>query len=415
MAYKTLGKFYYEDKEGYAAEYKRRLQADETVQLDFEIAKNPAFFMECAEAMKMAYEIVKLDRQVAEASASLPGIAREQYSRKCLIDEIVLTNKIEGVHSSRKEIGEALDILEKQSAQKGKKQRFIGLVNKYLKLMSGEKIPLESCMDVRAIYDEVFLQEVLHEEPDHAPDGKIFRKDITQVYNETGDVIHSGVYPEENIIHSMESALTFLHDPSIDPLCRACIFHYLIEYIHPFYDGNGRLGRLILSYCLSEQLTPLVAYRISETIKENVKGYYKAFSTCNDPRNLGDLTPFLLMMLQMIHTALQELYKSLLKKKVDLENYRETAYAFAESADKKVWQMYNLLIQAALFSENGISTETLTRVTEQSYKSVMKYLGKVNKALLICEKKGNTKYYRIDLNGLDRLQLEQKLQDLSKM
>ena len=81
MAYKTLGKFYYEDKEGYAAEYKRRLQADETVQLDFEIAKNPAFFMECAEAMKMAYEIVKLDRQVAEASTSLPGIAREQYSR----------------------------------------------------------------------------------------------------------------------------------------------------------------------------------------------------------------------------------------------------------------------------------------------------------------------------------------------
>ena len=48
-------------------------------------------------------------------SAQLPDIAKEQYSRKCLIDEIVLTNKIEGVHSSRKEIGEVLDMLGERS------------------------------------------------------------------------------------------------------------------------------------------------------------------------------------------------------------------------------------------------------------------------------------------------------------
>lgn len=73
-------------------------------------------------------------------------------------------------------------------------------------------------------------------------------------------------------------------------------------------------------------------------------------------------------------------------------------------------QMYNLLVQAALFSEDGITTEMLMQVTEQSYKSVMKYLGKVDPSLLICERKGgNMKYYRLDLAGLDRIFLARKL------
>ena len=54
-------------------------------------------------------------KEVRALSAQLPDIAKEQYSRKCLIDEIVLTNKIEGVHSSRKEIGEVLDMLGERS------------------------------------------------------------------------------------------------------------------------------------------------------------------------------------------------------------------------------------------------------------------------------------------------------------
>ena len=58
----------------------------------------------------------------------------------------------------------------------------------------------------------------------------------------------------------------------------------------------------------------LLSYRISETIKENIKEYYRAFKDCNDPHNLGDLTPFLLMMLRMILAALTELSGSLSRR-----------------------------------------------------------------------------------------------------
>ena len=171
------------------------------------------------------------------------------------------------MHSSRKEIDDALEILSKQSQEKGKQQRFVGLVNKYLKLITKDSIALASCKDIRALYDEMFLDEVIAEDAHHAPDGKIFRKGSTSVYSGANKIIHTGVTPERKIIDAMDEALSFLHDDSVDMLFRICIFHYLFEYIHPFYDGNGRMGRFILSYYLSEILEPLLSYRISETIK----------------------------------------------------------------------------------------------------------------------------------------------------
>jgi Fic family protein len=406
MPYELLGKLYYGDQNAYAQAYRARFDSEDAVRLDFSVAGNQAFFVQNTEVLKLAYEIVKLDKVVSVLSSRLPGVAKDQYSKKCLIDEIVLTNKIEGVYSSRKEIDEALDILEKQSDEKGRRHRFVGLVNRYLKLLTGEEIPLGSCQDIRRIYDEVFLEEVVAEEPKHAPDGKIFRKDISAVHSETDRVIHQGLYPESKIIAAMEQALAFLGDDSVDRLCRICIFHYLIEYIHPFYDGNGRLGRFILSYCISETLEPLLSYRISETIKENIKEYYRAFKDCNDPHNLGDLTPFLLMMLRMILAALTELSSSLSRRLKSWGRYETLVSTFPEAEDVNVRNMYSYLIQAALFSEKGISTDELKACFQESYYTVRKLLGSIRPEMLVSGLKGKSKYYQLDLNALDAMLLK---------
>ena len=413
MAYQQLGKLYYGNKDVYIQTYKTRFDSEDTVKLDFMVGSNQAFFVQNTEVLTLAYAIARLDKSVTKLCTTLPGVAKTQYSQKCLIDEIVLTNKIEGVHSSRKEIDEALDILAKQSVKKGKRHRFVGLVNKYLKLLTQEDVPLTTCQDIRAIYDEVFLNEVIAEDPHNAPDGKTFRKDISQIHSETDKVIHKGLYPESKIIDAVQKALDILNDSSIDALFRICVFHYLIEYIHPFYDGNGRLGRFILSYCLSENLEPLLSYRISETIKENINEYYKAFKICNDPHNLGDLTPFLIMLLKMICTALKDLEESLQRKLFDWKQYERFVGTFAETSDGSVRSMYSILIQAALFSEKGISTEELISGFGKSYYTVRKILGKIRPALLVAEMKGKSKYYQLDLLTLDEMILQQELQEAS--
>ena len=403
MAYQELRKLYYKDPTIYKETYAARLSSEDTVLLDFYVGEKQAFFVQNTDVLKLALQIERIDKEVRSLGAKLPGVAKKQYSRKCLIDEIVLTNKIEGVHSSRKEIGDVLETLEERSVKVGKKRRFHGLVNKYLKLMIHEPVTLDSCADVRAIYDELFLNEVISEDPMHAPDGKIFRKELSEVRSAADKVIHRGLMPESRIIEAMEQALRFLRDGSIDLLSRLCIFHYMIEYIHPFYDGNGRLGRFIVSYYLTESLDPLLAYRISETIKENIKAYYEAFEICNDPRNLGDLTPFLLMMLRMIHSAIQELKGSLARRLERWSRYEKLVQSFEEVGENlKLMQLYSVLLQASLFSERGISMRELQETLSMSYNTIKKLLGQIDERKLLCVSESmKPKYYEICLDRLD--------------
>ena len=411
MSYQELKKLYYKDHSQYTKEYETRFQSPDTVHLDFKIADKPAFFVETTEVLRLALSITQRDKNVTRLSESLPGIAKAQYSKKCLIDEIVLTNNIEGVHSSRKEIGEALDILEKQAKGKHKHARFMGLINKYVKLMSEEVIPLTTCQDIRDIYDEVFLEEILEEDSDNRPDGKIFRKGAESVYAATGKILHQGVYPEKKIIEYMEQALAFLNHGETQEIYRICLFHYLIEYIHPFYDGNGRLGRLILSYCISKTLEPLLAYRISETIKENVKEYYDAFAICNDPLNLGDLTPFLIMQLQMILDAMCDLEKSLEEKMMRWNRYtKKLIRSLPNATTKSMCQLYDYLIQAALFSEEGIPTAGLKELLEiKSHTTFKKMMDMIPENLLVIKTKNRVKYYEANLASLDDLMLKEEL------
>ena len=410
LSYTELKSLYYKSNELYAQEYLNRFNSEEAVKINFQIGKRQSFFLQNAEVMTLAYQIAKVDKEISKLCNELPGVAINQYSRKCLIDEIVITNKIEGVHSSRKEIGEALDILDAQTKAKGKRQRFISLVNKYLKLIKNETIALESCKDIRDIYDEVFLDEVVNEDPNNKPDGEIFRKESVSIRSETDRVIHVGLTPERKIIEATSSALQFLNDESIEELFRICIFHYLIEYIHPFYDGNGRLGRFILSYGISNVLTPLIAFRISETIKENINAYYKAFKTCNDQRNLGDLTPFLLMQLNMILTSMQELKKSLQQKLSTWDKYEKAIEARCN--DPECLILYSYLIQAALFSEKGISMYELQENMKKSYYIIKSLLNQIPEEMVVVKKKGNFKFYSINLEKLNETILEDSLNNL---
>ncbi|MFR7881399.1 MAG: Fic family protein [Christensenellales bacterium] len=83
--------------------------------------------------------------------------------------------------------------------------------------------------------------------------------------------------PESKIIEYMNKALYILNNQSIDILIRVSLFHYYFGYIHPFYDGNGRINRFISSYILSKHFNEVIGFRLSMTIKENLTQYLEAF------------------------------------------------------------------------------------------------------------------------------------------
>ena len=401
MDYISLSKLAYGDRTSYEQTYQERFNSPYAHHLDICIGDWPAFFVTTPEIFQFMLSIHKTDKQIRDLYQILPMVAIKQFSRRCLIDEIVLTNGIEGVHSTRREIDGVLAELGKNHRAK----RFDGLIQKYVMLQKGEDIPLVTCWDLRKVYDDLTLREVVADDPKNMPDGRVFRKGPVDVTTPTQKVIHRGLYPEEKIIDTMSKALDYLGDSSVDLLYRICVFHYLLGYIHPFYDGNGRLNRFISSYMLGKELHPILGYRLSYTIKENIGEYYKAFKVCNQPKNRGDLTPFVEMFLKIIEESTQQLLKALMGRLNALDYYGKIVESLPGGTKKSYYTLYFVLIQAELFSEKGISTKELLDVIKVSSATLRKQLQEIEATgLLERSSHGHAKYYSLDLDKADQYQ-----------
>ena len=397
--YESLLKLFYKDKELYEQEFNSRINSTTAVFIDFYVNNNQAFFIEDSELLKKVINIEKIDKSIHNLVQLLPKLSTNQFKKRCLIDEIVLSNKIEGVHSTRREIDNVLNDIDSNSSK-----RFKGLVNKYVLLYNMENIEINTPKDIREIYNELALPEIIEDDTNNAPDGKMFRAESVSVMSPTGKSIHTGLYPEKAIIEAMQKAISLLDKDEILDLFKIAIFHYLFGYIHPFYDGNGRTSRFISSYLLSKCLEPIISFRISYTIQENIKQYYEAFKICNDPRNKGDLTPFLFMFIEIIEQSMQQLHEALSIRAKYFEHYSDAIELLPNSDNKKYCRIYYLLVQASLFSENGITIKELIENTDESRSTVLNRLKEISKHDLLVEKKPTKeKHFSLDLNKVDNI------------
>lgn len=392
MTYKLLSKLYYTDKDNYEKIYAQRFNNESAYHFNIKIHDHEAFCQLCPEIYKLNEEIACLDKRVCEIVHFLPKVAIKQFVRKSLVDEIILTNDIEGVYSTRREINRILNDIQ----SKYPKDRFWGMVAKY-NMLGKDEIPLATCEDIRQIYDELVLPEIADDDPKNKPDGKLFRKELAEVTNATQKVIHTGLYPEDKIIDTMEQALKILNNDEIPCLIRVSVFHYLFGYIHPFYDGNGRTSRFISSYLLSKQFEYIIGYRLSYTIKENITEYYEGFKICNNRKNLGDLTPFVIMFMNIIKKSFENLYEALYIRKEDLIKYHEKICKI-DGIDS---ELSYVLLQAALFSRMGVSKQylcNLFEISESTLRSKLKDIAK--QGYLVLKKEGRIHYYSFDIDKI---------------
>lgn len=130
-----------------------------------------------------------------------------------------------------------------------------------------------------------------------------------------------GIFDGEKVVHMappakripelMADLFEWLKTSDVHPLIKSCVFHYEFEFIHPFQDGNGRMGRLWQTVILKDWKEIFAWLPVETLIKENQKEYYNVLGTSDSEANS---TKFIEFMLTLILNTIEEIIKN--EKKV---------------------------------------------------------------------------------------------------
>lgn len=399
MAYIPLYEIYYKQNNEWFQEYQKRFNNLFAKHLDINIKEFnrekefQLFYCHTEYIVTIQNKIMFNFLRLQKLFTLLPGAGIDQFLKSCMIEEIQSTNEIEGVKSTRQEIREAIFAQGKYNPD----VRLWGIVNKYNKIINDENIKLKTCEDIRNLYDDFILDEIKRNNTSDIPDGNIFRKNSVDIVSGTQKTIHRGVYPESKIIDYMTKALQFLQDDSVSIFIRIAVFHYLFGYIHPFYDGNGRMSRFITSYFLSENLHPTIALRLSVLIKQHKNDYYKLFENTNAQINCGDLTPFIIWSLEFIASAITSTYKLLFEKYELFSSLNQKLDEMLKNEDKTTKRVYNVLLQAAVFSDMGATSQEIVQTLKLSKRTIDARIKEIPNEILLADKTSRPYHYKLRL------------------
>lgn len=351
MNYKPLKIVFYQDRNAYEKEYLARFNSQSTFKTGLTIypfdrgeriiSENyELFYIPMIKHDMLKEKVMSNSDKIKEYVSKLPTQVNRKLFLSQIIEEIQSTNDIEGVQSTRKEIGEAV-----QFRHSNEIKRFKGIVNMYLNLGDAEYQRIHDITKIRKIYDELFIDDIPEQD---LPDGELFRKNVVYVGSENKRV-HQGNPSEESIIRDLNKLVTFMNRDDIPFLLKCVITHYNFEYIHPFYDGNGRMGRFLMSNYLSRKLDLLTGISISNAVINSKKKYEESFSEVSNPRNRGDLTLFVESAYELIISGQKEILLGLETASAKMERVESYIASLQLSEDEK--GVLFILSQSELFGE----------------------------------------------------------------
>ena len=211
----------------------------------------------------------------------------------------------------------------------------------------------------------------------------------TVLMNETtGETVYTPPGSEAEILELMRNLETYINEDTdgVDPLIKLAVIHYQFESIHPFYDGNGRCGRIIniLYLVLKELLDSPILY-LSSYIIRNKTAYYRLLQEVRTSDNLEDWIVYILTGIE--ETGIETLQ---LVKKINDEEAKMTA-----EIKEKLPKLYSKELIDLLFYEFYTKIQYIEKGLSVSRRTAVTYLQTLEKeGFLVSEKIGKERIYQ---------------------
>ena len=387
--YEKLIKLYYK-KKNIEEEYIKRIENPATLITELKI--NPMkkgnnildkeyslFYVNLLELSLLQEKILQNSNKISYISNKLPQIVIKEIIMKILSNELYKTNKIEGIETVKSEIYSSL---KDDRISNKKSNKLDGIIKKYKDIMENnfeDTEHIDSLSSFRKIYDEMF--EDFEKSGNYKLDGKYFRKDTVKVINGLGKTIHIGINGEETIEKNMENLIQFMNRKDIPFLVKASISHFFFEYIHPFYDGNGRFGRYLLSLYLARKLDILTAFSVSYSISRNLDDYYKSFIEVEDVNNYGEITFFVENILKTIKNGQEMIIELLNDSVMRFKHSMEILDELTKELSEKENIILQIYLQNYLFNdfEELTNVELTSIIGDLTQQTINKYTQELEK------------------------------------
>ncbi|MBA6293195.1 Fic family protein [Colwellia sp. MB3u-70] len=205
---------------------------------------------------------------------------------------------------------------------------------------------------------------------------------------QTAEVIYTPPQHPQDIERLMDNLVQYINDDelcSADPLVKMAIIHHQFESIHPFYDGNGRTGRIInMLYLVAQDLLDLPVLYLSRYLIETKKDYYQQLQAV---RETGEWEPWLLYMLEGIAETAKATIEMIKNIKVLMRNFKQKI----RSELPKIYRqelLNNLFNHPYTKIEFVMNDLSITRLTAAKYLEQLVDIGLLHK-----EKIGRSNYY----------------------
>ncbi|MFS4468650.1 Fic family protein [Maribacter sp. 2210JD10-5] len=319
----------------------------------------------------------------------LSDLDKEQYLNNALMEESIFSSMIEGATTTRVK---AKEMLRKKKKPRNKSEQMI-LNNyqaiQYISEHQDDEISIQKLFEIHQLVTENTL--------DSENVGVFRTSNDVHVMNEiTGEIVHTP--PEfEELNELMQSFCEFFNsnpkENFIHPIVKASILHFLIGYIHPFVDGNGRTARAIFYWYLLKNGYWLAEYlSISRVIMKTKTQYEKAYiyTEIDDM----DVTYFIHYQVKILTQAFEDLKKYIAKKKTEQKDI--SRFLKLKNINERQAQILFWIEKDAERSFTVKEVETIFSVTNQTARTDLEELVEKNLLKKIAINKKSSNYWKGD-------------------